>query len=338
MAVTATVAVAGCRSSEPVGGHPHAYRASQHAIQVRHDSVDVATIVVGTFDNPATASVRWRSIGSGVAADLARTLRVKTGMQVWADTGLARSAITLTTRGVSNRTPWLETLQRRHPGVEFVIVGKVTDFVHTSDVPQVANQKRGRYQALVAIDFTAIEVRTGRILAQNQVVGKAGEREMTSADQYKGLAFGSYLFWETPLGIATRQAIDRTAAEIARSMPAVLGEAVVSTVRGDREVEVSGGELLGLRVGQVMYLTVGSDPPIALRDVDTRAPLTVRITSVDGDAAEGWVSGICDDQTRLRGARLTTTLPVAPPTEREPDELEANSAIATARARGEIAD
>jgi curli biogenesis system outer membrane secretion channel CsgG len=153
----------------------------------------------------------------------------------------------------------------------FAIESELTDFMHTSDAPESVRRLSWFTEAndaIVALDMTATNLRTGRVVFSDQLVAivSAGDKKN---DQYGSLEFGSYLFWSTPLGEASKDVLNEAVANLASlqgSTPGVVE--ITSYETGSREVGLSGGDILD--DGGVYY--VGA--------MDTR---TGQFTSVDDD-------------------------------------------------------
>lgn len=337
MAMPSCAVVAGCSSSMNPWGYeaPPATAAAANRPMVAGQRT---TIVLGELDNPKTASVRWRDIGTGTTDALVRTLRNEKRYAVRSDRRLGDSIEKSLLKSAGDRWRHLEDFRKTYPDVDYVVIGQVTDFHHNTDLPEQTRQRGwfGRKtEAIVAIQFRVVDVKTGAVVLDDHVTGTAGSTDDSSRDLYRNLAFGSYVFWNTPLGAATEQAIDRAADRIDRLVPLMKGEPMIVRVLDRRKVALNAGQNLGLAVGQQYYVCIEPDGGDfrALRDPDTNRPLTARITDVDDDHAEAWLLGRAPVDHSLRGAKLLRTQPKEPeppPNEPAPAEDVAAGTLSTA--------
>ncbi len=171
--------------------------------------------------------------------------------------------------------------------VDYVLTGQVTDFHHTPALPKDASRWGlfgRRKEAVVALEWKVVDVRARRVVAADHTFGTAGASRKKSIDElYDGLDVSAYLFWNTPLGRASHQAVDRTIGRMRELLPSeAAGQPTVLQVNASREVSIKGGWKWGLAEGQELYV-IGqqkNQPPRPIYDVDTGRPLKVRIRHV----------------------------------------------------------
>ncbi|MHC4650907.1 MAG: CsgG/HfaB family protein [Planctomycetota bacterium] len=216
--------------------------------------------------------------------------------------------------------------------VDYVIVGKVTDFHHTAALPKDASRWGlfgRRKEAVVAIEWRVVDVKARRVVAADHSYGTAEASRKKSIDElYAGLDVSAYLFWNTPLGRASHKAVDATIARMRELLPSqVSGQPTVLQVMGPREVSIRGGWKWGLAEGQELYIAerLEGRPPQPVYDADTGRPLMVRIRNVRKDGSTAWLLGKAPDEARLEGAILTP----APPS--SVDDLAERDALADIR-------
>ena len=134
-----------------------------------------------------------------------------------------------------------------HSTTAFVVEGKITDFLHTSDAPESVRRLSWFTEAndaIVAINITATDLHSGRVVLSDQIVASvsAGAKE---TDQYGDLEFGSYLFWSTPLGEASSDVINDSVAKLATLRGSIPGTVrITKYVEGGRAVTLLDGALL----------------------------------------------------------------------------------------------
>lgn len=290
---------------------------SDHAYALVSERTIVA---VGQFQSPARSPVAWRDIGPGMSDALASALLNHNNFDVWIDAGISRQVAEILRRSPTQRAKGFAQVQSDYPEVHFVITGKVTDFHHTSELPREVSRwgifKR-RNEAVVAINFNVVDLQRQRIVATDHVYGTAGVSKTPSKQLYQDLEFGSYLFWSTPLGKASRQAIERTIERVIEVLPSQMGEPRILNLIAARKVSINGGWSWGLVEGRRYYVcTQDDDAGLALRpvlDPDTRQPLQVRISRVNKETSTAWLLGKKPPGDDLRGAQLLRYLPQPPP-------------------------
>ena len=164
---------------------------------------------------------------------------------------------------------------------------------------------------MVAIEWKVVDVRARRVVAADHTYGTAkasGNKKIS--ELYEGLDVSAYLFWNTPLGRASHDAIDNTIERMRVVLPSFVGEQpTITAVLAPRKVQVQGGWKWGLAEGQEYYLVFpgdGDNPPQPVRDVDTGRALIVQITDVNKGTAEAWLLGKPAPGVDLRGAVLLT--------------------------------
>ncbi len=209
-----------------------------------HES-DRTVIAVAPFANPDKPRLDWPDLGLKVSEAMRRTLLnegdfvVRTGP----DIDKLVSARGFGSKGGAKGVAPVD--------VDFILTGKVTDFHHTAWLPKDASRWSffwRRTEAVVAIDWKVIDVRTRRVVAADHTYGNHDASGKTKPEEsYYGLDISTYLFWNTPLGKASRKAIDKSIKRMRAMLPARLGDPTVVQVRsGGRKITVEGGWSWGL--------------------------------------------------------------------------------------------
>ena len=130
---------------------------------------------------------------------------------------------------------------------------------------------------------------------------------------YNGLDFRAYLFWSTPLGRASRQALDRVVGRIREILPSHSGESRIVAIEGLRKVTLVGGRVTGFAKGQeyVLYMSPPGTPKGSgpVYDAEMGRPLLVRISRVRKNSSTGWLLGQPPAGVDLRGAVLVRQTP-----------------------------
>ncbi|MBX3374629.1 MAG: hypothetical protein KF817_12430 [Phycisphaeraceae bacterium] len=277
-------------------------------------------VVVGAFADPTVTSVPWRSVGLSLSENFARTILVDGAYDARIDAAFGRSVEAALALAPGRRRTELERLRAARPEVDYVVVGRVTDFVHSTDLPDDLRRRRlfgSRREAIVAIQMDVVRMTSGEVVATDHVVGYADATRVPPAELYKGIDPKSYLFWSTPLGRASRSTIDRCA-RILETTAGAAGDVLRLTGwTGTRRVEVVGGAHRGIRAGRYFAYAIGDDQVTVepVYDPDTRQPVEVRIDRGGGRSADGFMLGRPPLAVDLRRIVLR---PLPPPPLRPP--------------------
>jgi hypothetical protein len=192
--------------------------------------------------------------------------------------------------------------------VSFSIETELTDFLHTSDAPESVRRLHWfskANDAIVALDVSAKNIQTGRVVFSDQVVAtiSVGDEE---TDQYGTLKFGSYLFWSTPLGEASRDVIDEAVVRlstISGSIPGVV--TITSYTHGSRDVKLSGSDSLdegGIYYVGAMDRTSGQFTSV---DDDLGRPLRLRVEHRFFGGNTGWLLSEPAEYENITGSTLS---------------------------------
>ena len=180
--------------------------------------------------------------------------------------------------------------------------------MHSSDAPESVRRLSWFTEAndaIVALDVTASNIHTGKILFSDQIVAmaSAGDKE---TDPYGDLEFGSYLFWSTPLGEATTEAINDTVSQLATLRGYTPGTVTITKyVEGERDVTLSDGDLLD---DGGIYYVVTSDSvysEFVSVDDDLGRPLRVKVENHFWGSSTGWLLSEPAEYENLFGATLS---------------------------------
>lgn len=283
------------------------------------------TIVIGHFEDPSRAPGYAAGSGKSIGQALARSLLSSDTYNV-----IIRADVrSLADQRLTPPTDATAEQSGENDVVHYLITGKVTDFYHTTDLPEEASRwgvLGRRREAIVAVELRVVDVRTQRVLMVDQFNATASAGRGSGTEIYDQVALDAYLFWSTPLGRAARISVEEGAERVEHVLPRRLN--LPRIVRRDdlRRVTIDGGEQDGMRSGQKLFLVERSPDgrqwqPI--NDPDTGMPLQIRLIRVGQRESVGWVYGRPDDSTRLRGLTVMERLPTSD------DSVEAAAADAT---------
>lgn len=265
--------------------NPWSYNAPPGSGAMGAESVQKPVILVGKFTSSSGIDPRWSDIASGMQKAFSRAL-MKTG-----------AFDVVTKRSVAEEAQ-----------TAFLVEANITDFLHTSDAPESVRRLSWFSEAndaLVALDLTAIEVRSGKVLLSDQILAtvSAGDEE---ADHYGSLEFGSYLFWSTPLGEASTDVINDSITQIAQLRGSSPGSVtIMAYTPGSREVTLSDGE--SLAGGGVYYVGI-QDPKtgsFTSAEDDLGRPLRLRVEHHFWNGSTGWLLSEPAEYETIAGATLS---------------------------------
>lgn len=173
----------------------------------------VAVARFGATDRFASVYGGW-DIGGGLAAQLVTEL-IGSGRVVVVERAILSKVLMEQELGESRLLTQMTKAPAGHLlGVDYLIVGEVTEFEERQMGAGMAAGFLGARvsgevnAAHVGIDMRLVDTRTGEILYSHRAQGKAWEKAAGGRINYKILDFGGEAFHKTPLGVATRRAID----------------------------------------------------------------------------------------------------------------------------------
>jgi curli biogenesis system outer membrane secretion channel CsgG len=270
-------------------------------------------VVLGHFTTPPNP-LGWEDVGPGMSDALARTILNHGEFDVWINPELAGRVAGLINANAPERTAQLERLRQAYPAVRLVVTGRVTDFHHTTDVAATAGRKGwfgSGTEAVVAIQLNVFDLDLGRVVATDHLHGAASAPRGSTPEMYEGLAFDTYLFWSTPLGVASAEVVEESMAVLNRVVPTRdQSIRVVQQTEEPRRVRIAAGPASTLDRNERYYVyrldeTTGTLHPVL--DRDTGQPLQARIESSSRIASTAWLLGRTPEDLDLRGAVLSTS-------------------------------
>ena len=272
-------------------------------------------IALKPFSNPVKSHVPWSDIGTGMSEALSRKLLNRGDFDVRIQTDLGKDVETALRLKGEERTQMLRKLGIDNPNIDFAVTGAVTDFHHTRELSGDLRSKGlfgiRQNQAVSAIFLNIVDLRSGLVRMSDHVIGTADAGRSRVDKEYDDIAFGSYLFWSTPLGKASSEAIDRTVETLVKLVPSSAVEIVATREGMSRTLRISGGKARDLKVGAdyaVCTKTTLEAKPEPLLDGATGTPIKARILSVDGAEAKAWMLG---EPASIADARILVLQPTS---------------------------
>lgn len=137
--------------------------------------------------------------------------------------------------------------------VEYIVRGVITDFTVTGDASgwfsnEDVRVRGGRSKARVSMNIKVVDVETGQILTSIESSGKASSGYFGGTVNYKSIAFGGEAYYRTPLGMATREAMDKALSRLMKTLPKKEWQARIADVTGDVLI-INGGKNVKLEPG-----------------------------------------------------------------------------------------
>ena len=185
----------------------------------------------------------------------------------------------------------------RLKNARFLIRGVISDFTQTGNATgwfRSSKAEAGIWgaRALVMINITIIDVESGEVLCSVPAEGNAYASFYWTTFNYKDISFGGDAFFKTPVGVATREAIQQAVYKIMRYLPLTtwrprIAEAAANTVI------INGGENYGVQTNTVFNVretgrTI-TDPTTGnvIDYIEGRVIGQIRVTQVRPQAADG---------------------------------------------------
>jgi len=157
-------------------------------------------------------------------------------------------------------------------GAQFLVAGAITEFESKqSGVGAGAISFKGitiggkKYIAKIGLDLRIFDVNTSEIIASENVTEQVVTTKLVLGAYYKGIAFGSESFNKTPIGQATRKAIEKAVKIISEKLEPEPWQGKVVLVKNNL-VYINAGSSIGVKEG---YEFTISSPGEELVDPDT---------------------------------------------------------------------
>jgi curli biogenesis system outer membrane secretion channel CsgG len=263
------------------------------------------TVVVDKFSSLGTFTAAYGEwdVGGGLAAMLTTALDQSGRFVVLERANLERVAFEQQLKAKSAANPETGPRLGRLTGAQFVVIGAVTEF-GTQDkgsgislgLPGFGKQLGGligarQTEGAVTLDLRIVDTTTGQIVQTLKVKEPISTTSVSMGVNYRGMTLGGDSFDNTPLGEATRQAIEKAVAEIVAVSARQPWRALVVEFDG-RDIAINSGSAAGVKVGDRFDIERITNP---LTDPATGEVLSVRrkglgtlvITGVEAKVAYG---------------------------------------------------
>jgi len=165
-------------------------------------------------------------------------------------------------------------------GAQALITGDITEFTYKQSsagsklsilkaVDSKLGAKMDRLTAQVVVDLRIIDAVTGTVIGSVRGSGSASATGVSAEYAKAGRELGAGGSKQTPLGAASREAVENSVAGLLKSLKAVPWQGRVADVRGDR-IYVNAGSDVGITSGMTLDVFVQGD---AIVDPESGATL-----------------------------------------------------------------
>ncbi len=249
-------------------------------------------ISVSTFENRSNFGGQWK-LGDGMADLLTSELVISENFVV-----VDRQQIHRIVGEIDmQRDPHFRKEGRaddgRLKGAHYLIRGVINDFSQTSGSSlwfRIKNLLMGgnASKARVSLTLTIVNVESGEIVDSVQGSAYARARGAYVEGEYKGVRFGGDVFFATPIGIATANAIRSGIKEIIKKIPRNNWTPMIAKVSATGQfIIINGGEDRGFQQNEVYAIRGESEPVTDPSTGDILSILpgpilgTIKITTVE---------------------------------------------------------
>ncbi len=152
----------------------------------------------------------------------------------------------------------------RLKNARYLVRGAITDFTQTGSAsgwfrtPQVSGGLTGS-RAVVMVGITLIDIETGEILKSISAGGTARASGQWAKFDYRGVAFGGEAFFRTPIGVATREAINKAVVEIVQAIPIPTWQPRIADATAELAI-INGGANMGVNIGDIFHSRTAGRP------------------------------------------------------------------------------
>jgi curli biogenesis system outer membrane secretion channel CsgG len=225
------------------------------------------TIGVATFENRAPLVAKWK-VGDDLSDQLTDRL-IDTRRYHVLDRSTSGSIARTMSSGRMDRKRRTDAAGAAPDEVRYLVRGTVTDFGAVKTVKEVwpltnlGVMKEPSHRTVAAMIYV-VDVRTGELITSRKVEATYKD-DKPQETEYQGIAFGSYAFYHTPLGIATDKVLDQSVLEIAQAIEEQTYQPKISSIKGD-QVIINGGKDRRIRIANEYVVR---PTPEAIVDPDT---------------------------------------------------------------------
>jgi len=211
------------------------------------------TIAVMKFENRAGFPLNW-SLGDGMQEILVDRLLATGRYHVVERQELGAIMDELKFQQGGATRPQGKVATGRIRNCRYLIKGAVTDFGHVSASTGALSAWNwdffgGSNRAVMGIVLYVVDVESGEIIASENIEESVSARDLSVKAAYEGISFGGSVFYQTPLGRATKKVVERAINRITTAIASQPWEPQIALVQEDGSVIVNGGRDRGVKSG-----------------------------------------------------------------------------------------
>ena len=278
-------------------------------------------VAVTEFDNETGFAGQWK-LGRGIP-DLLVAELMNTHRMILVDRKNLGDVLGEITRQGHDLFRKEDSVTRgRLKNARYLIRGVITDFTQTGSSSLWFRSSKAAggitgARALVMINLTMTDVESGEILSCVAAEGSAEASGKWARFDYNGVSFGGDLFFKTPIGRATQEAVRKAVYHIAQDIPYSTWKPRIADATAETVI-INGGENVGVEEGDLFDVRQEgrsvTDPGTGniIDHIAGKIVARIKITTVRTTAADGIVlSG-----SPQRGFYLEKLTPPRPPATR----------------------
>lgn len=262
------------------------------------------SVVVDKFDSLSTFNAAYGNwdVGGGLSAMLTTALDQSGRFVILERANLDRVIGEQQIKAANSTTPDAGPSAGGVTAAQFIIIGSVTEFGAENKGGGISIGLSGsnglggllgmrKTEGAVAMDLRIVDTTTSQVVQTLKVREPISETSLTAGTNYKAMSLGGDSFNNTPLGEATRQAIEKAVAQIVAVSERQPWQALVVEVDG-RNIAINAGSGSRLKEGDRFRVehVVGklTDPATGeVLSVRRKVLGTLAITSVEEKVAFG---------------------------------------------------
>jgi len=211
------------------------------------------TIAVMKFENRAGFPLNW-SLGDGMQEILVDRLLATGRYHVVERQELGAIMDELKFQQGGATRPQGKVATGRIRNCRYLIKGAVTDFGHVSASTGALSVWNwdflgGSNRAVMGIVLYVVDVESGEIIASENIEESVSAKDVSVKAAYEGLSFGGSVFYQTPLGRATKKVVERAISRITTAIASQPWEPQIALVQEDGSVVINGGRDRGVKSG-----------------------------------------------------------------------------------------
>jgi len=236
------------------------------------------TIAVMKFENRAGFPLNW-SLGDGMQEILVDRLLATGRYHVVERQELGAIMDELKFQQGGATRPQGKAATGRIRNCRYLTKGAVTDFGHVSANTGALSAWNwdflgGSNRAVMGIVLYVVDVESGEIIASENIEESVSAKDLSVKAAYEGISFGGSVFYQTPLGRATKKVVDRAIKRITTAIASQPWEPQVALVQEDGSVIINGGKDRGVKSGAEFEVLEAGKPIVdpATGDAIGRSP------------------------------------------------------------------